>query len=282
MPMYASRRARAEPSMSRQIRDVTVVSQARGLARSGGAPRSRRYASCTASSASAALPSRRYATANRYRRCCSQPSMSHDCALRRHPVMENITVVGGGFAGLVAAITCAESGVRVRLLEAHQTLGGRARATEPPHVAHDGPHVLYSDGPWWRWLADRDLIGAYTAMPPLRGPAGIRFRHGGRLRRTPPAALLTVLAHRRRQAPVDLDFFTWVRERHGVAAATAASNLMGVATFDADPGRLSAAFVWPRLLRVTAPIPAARYVTGGWTGLVDRLAMHARTLGVRI
>lgn len=195
--------------------------------------------------------------------------------------MESITVVGGGVAGLVAAITCAEAGAPVRLLEAHHTLGGRARATEPPYVAHDGPHVLYSDGHWWRWLADRDLIGAYTAMP-LRGLAGFRFRHGGRLRRTPPAALLRVLTRRRREAPVDLDFRTWIRERHGAAAATAASNLMGVATFDADPGRLSAAFAWPRLLRVTAPIPPARYVTGGWNGLVDRLATHARTLGVRI
>ncbi|WP_327001822.1 hypothetical protein OHA72_42845 [Dactylosporangium sp. NBC_01737] len=62
----------------------------------------------------------------------------------------------------------------------------------------------------------------------------------------------------------------------------AASNLMGVATFDAAPGRLSAAFVWPRLLRVFAPSPPARYLTGGWNGLVDRLAAHARSLGVAV
>ena len=195
--------------------------------------------------------------------------------------MESITVVGGGFAGLVAAITCAEAGARVQLLEAHRTLGGRARATDPPYVAHEGPHVLYSDGAWWRWLADRDLIGPYAAMP-LRGLGGFFFRCRGRLRRTPPGALLPVLARRRRTAPVDVDFHSWVREQHGTAAATVASNLMGVVTFDADPGRLSAAFAWPRLRRVTAPIPAARYVTGGWNGLVSRLAAHAGNLGVRI
>lgn len=166
-------------------------------------------------------------------------------------------------------------------MEAHRTLGGRARATEPPYIAHEGPHVLYSDGPWWGWLADRDLIGAFSAIP-LRGLAGARFRHGGRLRRTPPAALLGAVSSRRRDAPVDLDFHAWLRERHGPDAATMASNLMGVATFDADPGRLSAAFVWPRLLRVTAPVPVVRYVIGGWTGLVDRLAAYARGLGVRI
>ncbi|MEV7232068.1 FAD-dependent oxidoreductase [Polymorphospora sp. NPDC051019] len=195
--------------------------------------------------------------------------------------MESITVVGGGFAGLVTAITCAEAGARVHLLEAHRRLGGRARATEPPYVAHEGPHVLYCNGPWWRWLADRDLTGAYATIPP-RGLASVRFRYRGRLRRTPPAALLPVVTRRRRDAPVDVDFHTWVRERHGAAAATAMSNLMGVVTFDADPGRLSAEFVWQHLLRVTAPVPAVRYVTGGWNGLVDRLATHARSLGVRI
>jgi phytoene dehydrogenase-like protein len=91
-----------------------------------------------------------------------------------------------------------------------------------------------------------------------------------------------VLARRRRRAPVDIDFRTWISGRHGDPAASAASNLMGVATFDADPGRLSAAFVWERLLRVFAPNPPARYVHGGWNGLVDRLAARARNLGVTI
>lgn len=195
--------------------------------------------------------------------------------------MHKITVVGGGFAGLVAAITCAEAGARVHLLESHARLGGRARATIGRYIAHDGPHVLYSDGPWWRWLAARALIGPYANVP-LRGMAGFQFRWDGRLRRVPPVALLRVLARRRRHAPVDMDFAAWVRGQHGEDAAAAAANLMGVATFDANPGRLSAAFVWQRLLRVFAPSPPARYVTGGWNGLITRLAAHARDLGVAI
>ncbi|NUT35690.1 MAG: NAD(P)-binding protein [Hamadaea sp.] len=193
----------------------------------------------------------------------------------------NVTIVGGGFAGLVAAITCAEGGARVRLLEAHRALGGRARAAAGPYVAHDGPHVLYTDGPWWRWLADRDLIGPFTGVP-LRGGLGFRFRHGGRLRRLPPAPLVRVLARRGQVAPIDVDFRTWIATRFGDEAAHAASNLMGVAVFDADPGRLSARFVWERLLRVFAPRPPARYVAGGWNGLIDRIAAHARTSGVEI
>jgi monoamine oxidase len=40
--------------------------------------------------------------------------------------MTTVTVLGGGLAGLTAAIACAEGGARVSLHEAHNTLGGRA------------------------------------------------------------------------------------------------------------------------------------------------------------
>ena len=53
-------------------------------------------------------------------------------------------------------------------------------------------------------------------------------------------------------------------------------------SFDADSGRLSAAFVWERLLRTVQVPPAARYVVGGWKTLADRLATRARQLGVAI
>jgi phytoene dehydrogenase-like protein len=43
--------------------------------------------------------------------------------------MADITVIGGGLAGMVAAIAAAEQGAKVHLYEAHQTLGGRARST---------------------------------------------------------------------------------------------------------------------------------------------------------
>ncbi len=195
--------------------------------------------------------------------------------------MRHITIVGGGLAGLVAAITCAEAGATVRLYEAHSALGGRARTSPVPHVAHEGPHVLYSDGPWWAWLAARNVLG-HTVAVPVSSIRDFRFRHHGRLRRTPPAALIRVLLRQRTEAPVDLDFRTWVRERHGADAAEFASKAAGVATFDADPGRLSAAFVWERLRRVFAVPPPARYVIGGWGGLVDRLAGHAEDLGVVI
>jgi hypothetical protein len=196
--------------------------------------------------------------------------------------MRRVTIVGGGLAGLVAAIASAEAGATVQLYEAHQTLGGRARPSGPPYIAHDGPHVLYDNGPLWAWLAERDLIGP-AARAPARALAAFRFRRQGRLRRLPPAGTVRLLANPSRVAPVDRDFHGWVAAHYGQEAATAAANLMGVATFDADPGRLSAAFVWERMRRVFGGLPpAARYVRGGWGTMLARMEARARELGISI
>ncbi|WP_216212587.1 NAD(P)/FAD-dependent oxidoreductase [Amycolatopsis aidingensis] len=191
-----------------------------------------------------------------------------------------ITVVGGGLAGLVAAITCAEAGATVTLHEAHASLGGRGRATAPPYVAHEGPHVFYADGPHWTWLKERDLIGKVGWPSP---PAALRvgFRDRGRFRRGMPAGLLRLVAGRRR-APVDQDFRTWASARYGERAAEAAANAISVITYDADTGRLSAAFVQDLLLRALNPVIAVRWVVGGWQAVLDRMASRARELGVRI
>lgn len=192
-----------------------------------------------------------------------------------------ITVVGGGLAGLVAAITAARTGAPVRLLEAHATLGGRARTAAAPHLAHDGPHVLYADGALWRWLVAEDLAAPHRTLP-LRAAAAVRFRCGGHLRAAPPAGLVRMLLHRGRRAPVDQDFRSWATGLHGEGTAARAAAFAGVVTFTADPGALSAAFVWERLLRVSDVSGGPRYLVGGWSALVARLAVRARELGVEI
>ncbi len=116
--------------------------------------------------------------------------------------MTPITIVGGGLAGLTAAIACAEKGMRVTLYEAHRTLGGRARSTEPPYVANEGTHVFYSDGEPFRWLARRRLVQPFT-RPTLRELARARFRYGDRLRAVPPGGLVRMVTRRGLAAPVD-------------------------------------------------------------------------------
>ncbi|MET7439658.1 FAD-dependent oxidoreductase [Streptomyces sp. NPDC004082] len=195
--------------------------------------------------------------------------------------MHRITVIGGGFAGLTAAITAAEAGAKVTVYEAHHTLGGRARTAEGPYRTNEGPHALYSGGPHWTWLRQRDLIGPLAPLPPLEG-ARLRLRHRGVLRRTPPFAMLRLLRRTARQAPVDSDFLTWATAQAGEEGARAAAHYSAVALFHHDPGSLSAAFVQERLRRATRLPPEAHYPRGGWASVIDRMAARAWNLGVRV
>jgi phytoene dehydrogenase-like protein len=191
-----------------------------------------------------------------------------------------ITIVGGGLAGLTAAIACAEDGARVSLLEARSALGGRARSSDGPYTANLGPHAFYRDGPLWGWMAERNLLPRHVG-PPL---AGVRFRRAGEIRRTPPlGAIPSVLRLRGRVAPVELDFRTWAADHTDERTAAMLSSAAGVYTFHHDPGELSAAFIWPRTVRALfSPPPPARYPLGGWNAVVSSLETRARELGVAI
>ncbi|MFD5652112.1 NAD(P)-binding protein [Streptomyces sp. NPDC127039] len=195
--------------------------------------------------------------------------------------MHRITVIGGGFAGLTAAITAAEAGAKVTVHEAHHTLGGRARTADGPYRTNDGPHALYNGGPHWAWLRRRDLIGPLAPIPPLEA-ARLRLRHKGALRRTPPFAMLKLLRRGVGPAPVDVDFLTWATGIAGEEGARAAAHYCAVALFHHDPGSLSAAFVQERLRRAAKLPPEAHYPRGGWGGVVDRMAALAWNLGVRM
>ena len=193
-----------------------------------------------------------------------------------------ITVIGGGLAGLTAAIACAETGADVVLHEAHHMLGGRGRATPAPHIAHDGAHVFYADGPHYRWLARRGFVRG-LGWPSPSAAARLGFRVDGRVRRTPPLRMLAAQARSRLAAPVDRDFHSWASDRWGETTARHMANAISVVTYDADTGRLSAAFVWDLFQRVLGPRPpAVRWVRGGWQTVLDRMAGRAGELGVRI
>ena len=194
--------------------------------------------------------------------------------------MDEITVVGGGVAGLTAAITCAERGAKVQLFEAHDALGGRARSTDGPYRANLGPHAIYKGGVLFDWLSERGL------MPPLTRPllTGVRFHYAGDVHRTPPLSLIPpALQLRGRIAPVDQDFRSWVTDHSDERMAGMLSSLVGVYTFHHDPGELSAAFVWERTQRLLLNVrPPARFIVGGWSRLIESLERHARSLGVTI
>jgi phytoene dehydrogenase-like protein len=189
-----------------------------------------------------------------------------------------ITIVGGGIAGLVAAIACAEEGTKVRLVEAHERLGGRARSTDGPYKANLGPHAMYNDGAFWRWMREREILPAYRKAR----LTGVRLRLGGTLRRTPPLGTLpTILRLRGREAPVATDFRTWAASHTDEDTAALAASAAGVFTFHHDPGELSAAFVWPRMARLLLTVPSiVTYPVAGWSTLISALEKRVRELGV--
>lgn len=190
-----------------------------------------------------------------------------------------LVVIGGGFAGLTAALTAAEAGAEVTVHEAHGTLGGRARTSPGPYRTNDGPHALYDGGPHWSWLKRRGLLRPLAPIPPAEG-LRMRFHTGGTLRRFPPLGLVRLLRHR--TAPSEETFLAWASRIVGPETAVAAAHYSAVALFHHDPGGLSAAFVQERFRRSAMMPPEAHYPRGGWGTLIARMADRARERGVVI
>lgn len=191
--------------------------------------------------------------------------------------MREVTIIGGGLAGLTAAITAAQHGSQVRLLEARAELGGRARTTPQPYRANLGPHALYQDGEFWRWLEERSLL------PPTvgRGKEPLALRRRGELTDEIPGLKDSLSVILRKQAPEQTSFREWAAGLVDSDQAELLSAFAFVTTYEADAGRLSAAFVHERIRRSLGH-NVARYVIGGWQKLVFRLTKAAENLGVTV
>jgi phytoene dehydrogenase-like protein len=189
-----------------------------------------------------------------------------------------VHVVGGGLAGLVAAITVAERGAPVVLYEAGDRLGGRA-VDNDDRRRNLGPHVLLADGALARWLGAHRLLPALARSPISRA----RFVTAGGVRSTPPLALAAATARRMRQrAPVDESFRGWSHHMLGEDRGEQLCRLGGLFTFHHDPGSLSARFVWDRFGRYLRRPDHIRSILGGWSTLVAGLANRAEALGVDV
>ncbi|MGW5729217.1 NAD(P)-binding protein [Nocardia beijingensis] len=87
----------------------------------------------------------------------------------------HLTVIGGGLAGLTAAVEAAEAGARVRLFEAHQTVGGRAL----PDLAAGTPRCAPGESASRsrREMSVTAPVGTYIGRPvvcPIAGCSAIR------------------------------------------------------------------------------------------------------------
>jgi hypothetical protein len=190
-----------------------------------------------------------------------------------------VTVIGAGIGGLVAAIAGREAGLAVRVLEAKPEPGGRGTSLDGPYKANWGPHVLYANGTFWQWLQERGL-GEPAAGPAM---APVRFRWQGEAHRIPPCrAVIAARRLRGRDAPADLSFRDWIRPLVDESVSSALCRWPGALCFHHNPGQLAASFTIEKLHQVTRFPPTPRYMRGGWRALIERLAAHATRLGASI
>ena len=116
--------------------------------------------------------------------------------------LSGVAVVGAGWAGLAAAVTLADRGIRVSVFEASRSLGGRARRVSIDGVDLDnGQHVLI--GAYRETLRLMRQVGADPDELFLRLPLELRYADGFHLRapRLPyPLNLLAALFGARKLA----------------------------------------------------------------------------------
>jgi squalene-associated FAD-dependent desaturase len=100
-----------------------------------------------------------------------------------------LAVIGGGWAGLAAAVRATEAGHAVTLFEMAARLGGRARQVEVEGMALDnGQHILI--GAYRRTLALMRTVGADAEVLLFRRPLELRYPDGRGLRLPPGPAWL--------------------------------------------------------------------------------------------
>jgi phytoene dehydrogenase-like protein len=209
----------------------------------------------------------------------------------------DVAVVGGGLAGLLAAVKLARAGRRVTLLEQAKTLGGRAATTVKDQIHFNlGPRALYLNGDAHRLL--RELQIPFSGAVPNPGQ-GMGY-YGGReylLPRKVSQILTTNLLSLKekwqlfrffQQIPaldtsaVDrVPFAEWVESRYGRGPlASLLHGLIRISTYATDFSRLSAGAALEQFrLGLSGNV---WYINGGWQAIIDELARAAQKAGVEI
>lgn len=206
----------------------------------------------------------------------------------------DVVVVGGGLAGLTAAVTAAQRGARVTVLEARSDVGGRARTTEANgFLFNEGPHALYKAT---GGMAVLESLGVRPdgGEPPTRGHGLLEGRLGtlpsgpASLLRTPllragakfeVAKLLSSLGRIRTDELATVTVEEWIdRAAKDPVTKLMLHSLVRLTTFVNAPDVLSAQVAIEQVR--SGLTDGVLYLHGGWQTLVDGLAKQASEAGV--
>ena len=221
---------------------------------------------------------------------------SRESSLASSSVAPTVAVVGGGLAGLTAAMELARGGVEVTVFEQASEVGGRARSREVSGFTFNmGPHALYAEGAACRIVQSLG-VPIRGHRPPLRGAKALCDGEADwlpidgpsllRARWLPWRAKLQVVRLFARLPKLDAAAWrgqsveAWLQASVSrVEARHLFTALLRLSTYSADPSGLDAETAIRQLQLGFAG--GVLYLDGGWQVLVRELEQRAADAGVR-
>ena len=193
--------------------------------------------------------------------------------------MPTIAVIGAGAAGLAAAVTLAEAGARVSLLEARDRTGGRIwTETSGNHTVELGAEFIHGRHPvLWRWI-ERAGLKTYE----LDG-AMLSYQEGKLTSdRDDRSQIFNQLDDLPNDENHDVSFGEWLAQQDlGEEAWRLKGYVEGFNAANAD--RISAAaLVQQQAAEDATGGDAAWHIIGGYRALTGWMENRARELGVRV
>ena len=184
----------------------------------------------------------------------------------RGPHTANVAVVGGGLAGLAAALACADAGTRVTLIESRPRLGGATWSFRRHGAWFDnGQHVFLRCCTEYRRFLDRLGVSGQVHLQsrldvPVISPSGRTTRLRRSVRLPAPLHLGAALAGYRHLSPLQrVRLFPAALALRNVDPGAPASDEMTFGRWLAARGQSHAAVerLWDLITLPTVNLPAA-------------------------
>lgn len=209
---------------------------------------------------------------------------------------QDVTIIGGGIAGLSAAVLLARKNLKVTVLERSAELGGRAQSDEVGSSLFDrGPHALMRGGPAYSFF--KGLDASFTDRAPA--PWGVAYF--GDETFSLPQGPLTIMGCEFLSVQDRVDFAAffadiltldsdkydglslsdWFKKRRYSADLIDVLNAyFRLISFTDDPDLVSAGAFLEQFQKNIAN--GVVYVAQGWRALVTALELEAKSLGVEL